>query len=124
MRQIYEGKLRWIDTQPSTSGAETALAEALDSGISFDAIVTGDDMLALGALHELLRRGRAVPTDVALASTADDIAQYFNPPVTSVALHPEQLGAAAVTVLMDLIECRPLEPVTLINHELKIRSST
>ncbi|WP_082557314.1 LacI family DNA-binding transcriptional regulator [Ensifer sp. Root127] len=124
LQQIYEEKLRWIDTQPSTSGAEMALAEALNSGISIDAIVTGDDMLALGALHELQRRGCAVPTDVALASTADDIAQYFNPPVTSVALHPEQLGAAAVTVLMDLIECRPLEPVTWINHELKIRSST
>ena len=124
LRQIYEGKLRWVDTQASTSGAERALAEVLDSGIPIDAIVTGDDMLALGALHELQRRGRVVPTDVALASTADDISQYFNPPVTSVALHPEQLGAVAVTVLMDLIECRQLEAVTWIKHELKIRSST
>ena len=110
--------------QASTSGAERALAEVLNSGIPIDAIVTGDDMLALGALHELQRRGRVVPTDVALASTADDISQYFNPPVTSVALHPEQLGAVAVTVLMDLIECRQLEAVTWIKHELKIRLST
>ena len=48
-----------------------AVAGLLDSGVTFDAVFGLNDVLALGAMHELLIRGVKVPQEVAVAGFDD-----------------------------------------------------
>lgn len=66
------------------SGAR-AMAELIDSGAAFDAVICFNDLLALGAMHELQERGLGIPGDVAVTGF-DDIedARYVRPALTTV----------------------------------------
>lgn len=66
------------------------------------AIFAANDMMALGALRALRDHGIAVPGEIAIAGF-DDIptARYVTPPLTTVAVDVEALGARAVTLLLE-----------------------
>lgn len=70
--------------------------------------------MALGAMDEIRARGLRVPGDVALAAF-DDIPWFVHtdPPITAVAQPTGALGHAGVRALIDLVEGRPAESVTL-----------
>ena len=74
-----------------------ALLAALDEGVAFDAVVAGNDLLALGAMSAVLSRGRRVPEDVAVVGW-DDIAEaaWPRPPLTSIAPDLDALVDAAL----------------------------
>lgn len=73
-----------------------------------------DNLMALGALDAIRARGLRVPEDIALAAF-DDIRWFVHtdPPITAIAQPTGELGRAAVRALVDLIEGRPPESVTL-----------
>lgn len=75
----------------------SAVRALLDSGARFDAVVGGNDLLALGALAALRESGRSVPAEVAVVGW-DDLPEspYAVPPLTSVAPDLEQLVAAVL----------------------------
>ncbi|WP_432037949.1 LacI family DNA-binding transcriptional regulator [Streptomyces cucumeris] len=79
-----------------------------------DAIFAADNLMALGAMDEIRARGLAVPGDIALAAF-DDIPWFVHtdPPITAIAQPTGELGHAAVRALVDLVEGRPAESVTL-----------
>ncbi|MDN3055257.1 LacI family DNA-binding transcriptional regulator [Streptomyces sp. SRF1] len=79
-----------------------------------DAVFAADNLMALGAMDEIRARGLRVPDDVALAAF-DDIPWFLHtdPPITAIAQPTGALGHAAVTALVDLVEGRPAESVTL-----------
>lgn len=82
-------------------GAATALAEALGGGTP-GLVLAGNDVIALGALAELRRRGTAVPADVAV-SGFDGIPfaldQHLG--VTTVALPFARMGRMALALAID-----------------------
>ncbi len=82
------------------SGA-VAMAKLLDCCPTIDAVVAGNDHMALGALYLLDKRGRTVPSDVAVTGF-DDIpeAAWSVPSLTSVAQPLQAMGRAAVEVLL------------------------
>ncbi len=81
---------------------ETRLA--LNSGREFSAIFALSSTNLLGAIEALREHGRRVPEDVSLVSFDDNIyLNYLNPPVTCVAQPVEQIGVAAVKMLMNRI---------------------
>jgi sigma-B regulation protein RsbU (phosphoserine phosphatase) len=82
-------------TPPSGARAVAALLARERGGC--DAIVAGNDWMALGALDALTSRGLRVPEDVALIGF-DDIepARFVTPPLTTVRQPPRQLGMLAV----------------------------
>src|SRR5690625_6546229 len=69
----------------------------LEAGIWVDAVVAGNDLLALGALAALQERGLAVPEQIAVVGW-DDIpeAAWACPSLTSVAPDLDALIAAAL----------------------------
>jgi LacI family transcriptional regulator len=77
-------------------------------------VVAADNLMALGALDAVRARGLRVPDDIALAAF-DDIRWFVHtdPPVTAIAQPTGELGRAAVRALVDRIEGRPGESVTL-----------
>lgn len=69
------------------------------------AIMCANDLIALGMLQELTRRGIRIPEQVALVGF-DDVqwAAYSTVPLTSVRQERAELGALAVRMLLDEIE--------------------
>lgn len=81
-----------------------AAQSLLDASPRPTAIVAANDMMALGALRAARERGLAVPADVSVAGF-DDIptARYVTPPLTTVRVDVESLGAHAASLLLALM---------------------
>ncbi|HOU13537.1 MAG TPA: LacI family DNA-binding transcriptional regulator [Anaerolineae bacterium] len=104
--------------------ARAAVEKWLQEGIEMDAIFTGDDDSATGALAALIQAGKRVPDDVALVGFDDiDLARYLNPPLTTVRAPVEQVGYEAVRQLVRLIRTGEVEPLILLPTQLVIRQS-
>ncbi|MFD3620381.1 LacI family DNA-binding transcriptional regulator [Streptomyces sp. NPDC058676] len=79
-----------------------------------EVVFATDNLMALGALDAIRARGLSVPEDIALAAF-DDIPWFVHtdPPITAIAQPTGELGRAAVRALVDRIEGRSPESVTL-----------
>ena len=104
-------------------GYEAARA-LLATGVPFDAIFAGSDMIAIGAMRALAEAGRRVPDDVALIGF-DDIpaAALGTPALTTVAQNHRRAGEMLVDALVDQIEGRTPE-ASVLSPELVVRGSS
>ena len=94
------------------------------AGQSFDAIFTGDDDAAIGALTALSEGGLRVPEDVAVVGFDDSrLSPFLNPPLTTVRAPTAEVGRTAARLLFDQIRDLPAEPVTLLPTEIILRRS-
>lgn len=112
------------DWSPS-SGAD-AMGALLDRVPDVDAVVAGNDRMALGAMHTILARGLQVPDDIAVAGF-DDIedAAWFTPPLTSVLQPLMDIGRQAVRTLVAEVRDDTMPPATIpLDAQLVIREST
>lgn len=102
---------------------ERGVGKLLQSG-SFDAIVCGNDLIAIGALRALRCHGLKVPEDVRVVGIDDIyIARYLEPALTTVYQPAYEMGQAAARMLIDcLVKGTPLYSQEL-PFELRIRQS-
>jgi LacI family transcriptional regulator len=92
--------------------------------LPIDAIFAGDDESALGAMMALHEKGVRCPADIAVTGFDDiRLAQYLNPPLTTVRAPIEAAAAEAVYQLVKLINGEPAAPKTLLATELVVRES-
>jgi DNA-binding LacI/PurR family transcriptional regulator len=108
-------------------GGAEAVAKLLDAGAEFDAVFGLNDVIALGALHELLLRGRKVPGEIAVAGF-DDIeeARFASPSLTTVAPGRTEIAERAVELLIERIESNLAAPAVQqpeAAFELRVRQS-
>jgi DNA-binding LacI/PurR family transcriptional regulator len=106
-------------------GGAAAVDALLRRGISFTAIVAGNDLMAIGAMEELRRRGCRLPEDMAVVGF-DDItfASLVEPPLTTVAQPKYRMGSLAMERLLELIGGGDREPRRLVlNPQLVVRRS-
>jgi DNA-binding LacI/PurR family transcriptional regulator len=92
-----------------------------------DAVYCFNDLLALGAMHAIHRRGLRVPEDVAVIGT-DDIVEssYSTPTLTTVAQDVSEIASLSVDVLLERIGAGSDEPPREVaaSFSLKVRQST
>jgi DNA-binding LacI/PurR family transcriptional regulator len=104
-----------------------AVAGLLDKGVEFDAVFGLNDVLALGAMHELLVRGVKVPRDVAVAGFDDiDEARFASPSLTTVSPGMDEIAERSIHLLLERIAGRePSEQGVHVEagFELKVRES-
>ena len=75
--------------------------QLLASGRSFTAIFCANDETAVGAMRALHERGLAVPRDVSVVGFDDiELAQHLIPPLATVRVDKEAIGASAVNRLL------------------------
>ena len=87
-RNGYDGILRILDAHPNTT-----------------AVFVSTMVMAVGAIRGLRERGLSVPDDVSLVALHDsDLAEFLNPPLTTVSLPIHEMGSAAVDLLVELID--------------------
>jgi len=91
-----------------------------------DAIVYGDDDMAVGGLRALRSLGRQVPGDLSVVGYYDyEIAQFTEPSLTSVAFDKYAMGAVAARRLITLIGSQPQAPhMIVLPTQLRVRSSS
>ncbi|MEV7664029.1 LacI family DNA-binding transcriptional regulator [Paenarthrobacter sp. NPDC089316] len=116
-----------VPCQWRRDGGAEAVAKLLDSGADFDAVFGLNDALALGALHELLVRGKSVPEEIAVAGF-DDIeeARFASPSLTTVAPGRAEIAERAVELLIERIESNQAAPAVRqleAAFELRVRKS-
>jgi len=105
----------WCSGDWSVAHGEQAMRNMLMQHPDLDAVLAGNDHIALGAMNMLQKSGRAVPDDVAVIGF-DDIpeAKYFTPALSTVALPFAELGAVAMDRVIELISDskKPHEPAS------------
>jgi DNA-binding LacI/PurR family transcriptional regulator len=105
-------------------GGFNAVNDLIQAGVTFDAIFTGDDESAVGALTALRAANCRVPEDVAVIGFDDlPFAQHLNPPLTTVRAPIEQAGYLAATELFTLLAGGEVDMLTALPVELVIRQS-
>jgi LacI family transcriptional regulator len=89
-----------------------------------DAVFAAGDEMAIGVLHAIADAGLRVPQDVAVVGFDDiEAASLVRPALTTVAQSPRALCAAAVGVLLDILDGRPVAP-RILQVDLIIRASS
>lgn len=107
-------------------GGYEGVRSLLRSGAEFTAVFAADDMMAIGACQALQEESLRVPQDVSIVGVNNDIiAQIYNPPLTTVEVHAEEMGEEAARMLIGLVEEdeRGSSPV-IVDAELIARNSS
>ena len=93
-----------VDAGYDMEGGERAVLRML-SGLDRKrwptAIVTFNDLVALGAIKQLKKMGLTLPEDMAIIGCDNQFfCAYTDPPLTSMDLHPEEMAQSAVRELL------------------------
>jgi LacI family transcriptional regulator len=90
------------------------------------AIFCLNDLMALGALRAAAEAGCSVPQDLAVVGYDDlELAHFTNPPLTTIAQPKKEVGAQAISLLVDRISRKSRPPSRLVlPPELIVRRST
>lgn len=90
-----------------------------------DAIVTCNDNIAVGAYRAIHELGLDIPDDVAVASFNDiSVAQFLNPPLSTIHLPSEEIGETAVELLLERVAGRELVKRITLASQVIWRGST
>src|SRR5687767_4894874 len=110
----------------TAEGGEQAMAGLLRLSKAPTAVVCSNDWTAIGALHAAHAAGRRVPEDISIVGFDDiPIAQYTNPPLTTVQMTARDVGSTAFNALFRLISEEAVEgDVYQIPTKLVVRNST
>lgn len=89
-----------------------------------EVIVTSNDNMAIGAYRAVAEKGLSIPADIAIASFNDiPVAQFLTPPLSTVKIHAEHIGEAAVDLLVERIAGREYGKRLIISTEMIWRGS-
>lgn len=90
-----------------------------------DALVTANDSMAIGAYRAIHELGLSIPDDIAVASFNDiSVAQFMNPPLTTVHLPAQEIGETAVELLLEQAGGRELRRRLTLATSVLWRGST
>lgn len=90
------------------------------------AIVAADDLMAFGAIRAIKEKGLSIPEDIAIVGFNDTpLANYIDPPLTSVEIFVHELGYNASEILINHLE-HPDDQKKhiIIQTNLKVRKSS
>ena len=123
------GKLknRWeIQCRTNTGeGGYLAMKDLWESGARPDGLVTAHEAIALGAMRYLHEQGVRVPEEVSVTSYETSVlGGYSIPPLTSVNIKKEEMGAIAARMLLNRMD-HPDTPLQkcIMDPELVVRGS-
>ena len=81
--------------------SEAAITSLLERGIPFDAVVAGNDLIAMAAIRCLTREGLKVPSDVSVVGYDDlQLSAYGDPSLTTISQDPTRAGRVMVAKLI------------------------
>jgi LacI family transcriptional regulator len=116
---------RVVETDFSLGHGSRALRDLLERAPGFTAVVCGNDLHALGALHECARRGIEVPRQMSVAGFDDiEMAAVATPPLTTVRVPAADIGRLAAERMLARLAGEHVVAVEEVRFELIVRAST
>jgi DNA-binding LacI/PurR family transcriptional regulator len=90
------------------------------------AVFAGNDIVAIGCMSAIWKKGLNIPEDIAIVGFDDiPVAAYLTPPLTTVRLDGQKQGELAANFLLDLVDGNTLPQNTaLLESPLIVRDST
>ncbi|MBN1523409.1 MAG: substrate-binding domain-containing protein [Spirochaetales bacterium] len=109
----------------SIESGRQAITELIDTRKArFDAIISCNDRMAIGAIEELLKRGIAVPGKIAVTAFEDEkIAQYFALPLTAIVPPHYEMGARAAQLCISQLTGNEPAGMDALTTSLIVRES-
>lgn len=96
-------RLTYLGADYSKAAGQAAVEQLLDLQDRPTAVITGNDLMAIGAVHAVRARRLTTPGDLAIAAWDDSfLCQLVDPPVTALDRTPGELGATSARVILDL----------------------
>lgn len=109
--------------EPSYAAGEKATGRVLDDGCT--AAVAFDDLVALGLLGGLARRGVAVPDEFSVIGCDDTLGSISYPPLTTIAAPTADAGRVAIEMLLRVLASgEPRDDRYRLDSHLVVRSTT
>ncbi len=121
-----EDLIETVESNTTTDDGVHAAEKLLARGAHFTALFTANDAMAIGAMQCLKQHGRQIPVDVSIVGFDDiEAGTHAQPPLTTIRVDKEELGAAALRRLMEMIETKKELPGKVFTPvELVVRQST
>jgi LacI family transcriptional regulator len=111
-------------SKPTLEGGRQLARAIVDSGAT--AVITYNDLLAIGLMQELQAAGVVVPDQISIVGF-DDIfgADFTTPPLTTVRSPLAECGSKATTLLLDMLDGHEVPAGTIrVETELVVRGSS
>ena len=122
-RALEETENLISETLFTIEGGRAGVAKLLETGAT--AVVTGGDLMALGAIAGVRAWGKEVPADISvLGFDGTPITAHTNPPLTTFRQPVGRMAATVVQLLMDQIHGRGGAGLHMFTPELVIGEST
>lgn len=116
---------RVLAADSSAAASYAEVARVLEQGLSFDALICFNDVMAAGALRALNDAGIAVPEQVAVVGHDDiPLASWLHPPLSTLNVSKRDLGMSAVRMLLDRLGGHNRQLQLVLQPELVVRAST
>lgn len=114
-----------VDGRFTEEGGAAAAERLLKLHPDMTAIFAGNDKMAIGAMHQAVKQGLRVPTDLSVVGF-DDLrhAAFINPTLTTIHLPLYEVGAMAMERLVERIHGRPEPVADVLPTHLIVRQST
>jgi len=89
-----------------------------------EALFTGNDAIAYGAMQAILDEGLGIPDDISIAGFDDDFpSRFLEPALTTMTLPAAALGEGAATKVIALLDGLEVERRTILPTRLSVRDS-
>lgn len=106
-------------------GGAKALKEMLSNGSGPTAVLTANDLMAVGALHEAISAGIRVPKDISIVGFDDlPVSSMILPQLTTIKLPRREVAARAFESLLQMVRGEKRVPCAAVYPRLVIRNST
>lgn len=104
--QTFYPEFIWTGTFTAEDGY-TTMKEALKLENKPTAFIMGNDSMAIGAMRALHEKGIRVPEQISIVGFNDiEMSRYLQPSLTTVQVHTEYMGEAAVDLFLDQLSSR------------------
>ncbi len=114
-----------VDLAHDDEEAAARIREVLSSEHRPDGIFAAPEWFATAAVRTARSMGLDIPGDVRVAAGSDgDRAYDSDPPVTALDLHPRQVAAAAIELLLARVEGAEVMHPRVVHASLNVRAST
>ncbi len=124
-RPVSEAYIRYCETgREDISGAIEYLDKLWNDGITFDAIVTAEDILAVAAVKFAAKKGLSIPKDLKVIGYNNSLlATVTSPEITSVDNRLKPMCDQLVETLLNVLSGREMPKKCEFSGELVIRGS-
>lgn len=121
--------ITFLNSQDSAVGARKTVASLIEKGNLPDALITFNDVMAIGAIKALASAGKSVPKDCAVIGM-DGIAlgELLTPELTTLSIDFKDTGVVAVELVEKLLSGKMQpgsdEAKRVLQHQLQVRHSS